>query len=184
VLSIGEFSRVTRLSVKALRLYHEKGLLVPDAVNLESRYRYYSAAAVEKARVIKMLKDMSFSLDEIKAVLTQSRSDKELAGAVENKLREVQKALGQYKSMEDNLQLFLWSLESGREERALSLDVVAEDVPETLICGIRFKGRYDEVGPRFGTIYKACGRLARGKPFSLYFDGEFTEEAADIEACV
>jgi DNA-binding transcriptional MerR regulator/effector-binding domain-containing protein len=184
VLSIGEFSRVTQLSVKALRLYHEKGLLVPEMVSLESKYRYYSAAAVEKARVINRLKDMSFTLDEIKTVLTHSRSDKELARAVENKLREVQKALGQYQSREDNLRLFLQSLESGRDKQVLSSDVVIEDVPETLVCSIRFKGRYDEVGPRFGTIYKACGRLARGKPFSLYFDGEFKEEAADIEACV
>ena len=69
MLSIGEFSRVTELTIKALRLYHRKGILIPDEINFESSYRYYKNDAVEKALRIKALKTMGFSLDEIKQAL-------------------------------------------------------------------------------------------------------------------
>ena len=50
--SIGEFSKVTGLSVKTLRFYHEKGILVPSSVDDLSGYRFYDESKVEKARVI------------------------------------------------------------------------------------------------------------------------------------
>jgi DNA-binding transcriptional MerR regulator len=40
-LGIGEFSLVTSVSIKALRLYHEKGLLIPAEIDPSSGYRYY-----------------------------------------------------------------------------------------------------------------------------------------------
>jgi DNA-binding transcriptional MerR regulator len=50
--SIGEFSQVTGLSVKTLRFYHERGILIPSSVDDATGYRFYDAAKVEKARVI------------------------------------------------------------------------------------------------------------------------------------
>lgn len=47
--TIGEFSRITGLTVKALRLYHETGLLVPFTVDEDSKYRYYSRENIEKS---------------------------------------------------------------------------------------------------------------------------------------
>ena len=49
--SIGEFSQITGLSVKTLRFYHEKGILIPTSVDEATGYRFYDAAKVEKARV-------------------------------------------------------------------------------------------------------------------------------------
>lgn len=189
MLSIGEFSRVTRLSIKALRLYHEKGLLVPDRVSLESRYRYYSSTAADRARVIVSLKDMGFSLDEIGAILAENRSDREIAAAVRAKLGEVERDLGRVRDMKENLELFLHSVEERETEaRGAKADqgpeVRVEDIPELPVCGIRFKGRYADVGPYFGRLFRACGRAAKGKPYNLYYDGEFKAEDADIEVAV
>ena len=52
LFTIGEFSQISGLSVKALRFYDEKGLLKPAHVDAASDYRYYDAACVERARVI------------------------------------------------------------------------------------------------------------------------------------
>jgi DNA-binding transcriptional MerR regulator len=51
-LSIGEFARRSRLSVKALRLYDERGVLVPARVDEASGYRYYDAAQLEAAQLV------------------------------------------------------------------------------------------------------------------------------------
>lgn len=69
-LSIGDFSRMTHLSVKALRHYHELGLLVPAQVDEDSGYRYYQPGQVATAQVIRRLRDLGMPLDEIRAVLT------------------------------------------------------------------------------------------------------------------
>src|SRR5688572_21374443 len=47
VYSIGEFSKITRLTVKTLRFYHEQGLIVPSWVDEQTGYRYYDSSKVE-----------------------------------------------------------------------------------------------------------------------------------------
>lgn len=184
MLSIGEFSRVTRLSVKALRLYHEKGLLIPDKIDYGSKYRYYRGSAVGKALVIKSLKDMGFSLKEIKKIVVECSDDRELLGYVEQKIEEVDRAIGEYREIRDNLALFVSHTESREDEEPRDAGITLEEVPVRWICSIRFSGKYREVGGRFATLSKKCGRYMKGKPFSLYYDGEYKEEGADIEACV
>ena len=51
LVSIGEFSRLSRLSPKALRLYDDLGLLVPDHVDAATSYRWYADTQLDQARV-------------------------------------------------------------------------------------------------------------------------------------
>lgn len=71
-LAIGEFSRMTHLSVKALRHYHDVGLLVPAEVDPASGYRFYSPDQVPIAQVIRRFRDLGMPLDEIRDVLQAS----------------------------------------------------------------------------------------------------------------
>ena len=54
-VSIGEFSRLSRLSPKALRLYDELGLLVPDHVDATTGYRWYADTQLDQARLVALL---------------------------------------------------------------------------------------------------------------------------------
>ena len=69
MFTIGEFSRATHLSVKALRHYDEIGLLVPADVDASSGYRHYQAAQVPSAHLIKRLRDLDMPLQRIQQVL-------------------------------------------------------------------------------------------------------------------
>lgn len=187
MLSIGEFSRVTQLTVKALRLYHEKGLLIPDQIDLDSRYRYYRSSAIEKALTIKQLKDLGFSLGEIKKILHECRDDQHMVALVEAKLKSIDDSIRLYKEMKQNLSLFLQRAAEdnpGTGDYEALPEIKTEDIPTALVCSIRFKGRYRDVGQYFGVLSRACGRLTLGKPFSLYYDDGYKEDGADIEACV
>jgi DNA-binding transcriptional MerR regulator/effector-binding domain-containing protein len=68
-LTVGDFSRITHLSVKTLRHYHEVGLLAPAEVNPGTGYRYYRHAQVPTAQVIRRLRDLGMPVAEVKAVL-------------------------------------------------------------------------------------------------------------------
>ena len=58
LLTIGDFSRMTHLSVKALRHYHDVGLLEPAEVDRSSGYRLYDASQVPVAQVIRRFRDL------------------------------------------------------------------------------------------------------------------------------
>ena len=65
-LKIGEFSRLMQVTVKTLRHYEQKELLVPDEVDEWTGYRYYSITQMQKLNSIRQLQQLGFTLDEIK----------------------------------------------------------------------------------------------------------------------
>jgi DNA-binding transcriptional MerR regulator len=68
-LTIGEFSQRTRLSPKALRLYGELGLLLPDHVDPDSGYRFYREDQIEPARLVAQLRRLDMPLATIGELL-------------------------------------------------------------------------------------------------------------------
>jgi DNA-binding transcriptional MerR regulator len=73
-LSVGEFSRMTHLSVKTLRHYHQVGLLEPASVNPGTGYRYYISDQIPTAQVIRRLRDLEMPVAEVKEVLGTSET--------------------------------------------------------------------------------------------------------------
>ncbi|WP_326837423.1 MerR family transcriptional regulator [Amycolatopsis rhabdoformis] len=68
-LTIGEFARLTRLSVRTLRRYHEAGLLAPASVDDATGYRYYSREQIPDAQVIHRLRELDVPLAEVHRIL-------------------------------------------------------------------------------------------------------------------
>lgn len=63
---IGEFSKLVNIPVKTLRYYDEINLFKPQEIDLFSGYRYYSDEQITDLEVILNLKEVGFSLEEIK----------------------------------------------------------------------------------------------------------------------
>ena len=70
LLSIGDFSRLTHVSVKALRHYHDLDLLRPARIDPGSGYRFYATAQAPTAQLIRRFRDLDMPLDQVKVVLT------------------------------------------------------------------------------------------------------------------
>ena len=68
-LTVGEFSRISHLSVKTLRHYHDVGLLEPAEVNPGTGYRYYRQDQIPTAQVIRRLRDLGMPVAQVRAVL-------------------------------------------------------------------------------------------------------------------
>ncbi len=73
-MTVGEFSRMTHLSVKTLRHYHQVGLLEPADVNPGTGYRYYLSDQIPTAQVIRRLRDLKMPVAEVKEVLSASET--------------------------------------------------------------------------------------------------------------
>jgi DNA-binding transcriptional MerR regulator len=68
-LAIGDFSKMTYLSIKSLRRYHDLGLLVPFDIDRSSGYRYYDSSQVPVGQVIRRFRDLGMPLEQIKQVI-------------------------------------------------------------------------------------------------------------------
>jgi DNA-binding transcriptional MerR regulator len=79
VYKIGELSKNCKISVKTLRYYNSEGLLVPDKIDKFTGYRYYSASKLGDCNKILALKELGFTLDEIKKQMNAKASTEVLA---------------------------------------------------------------------------------------------------------
>ncbi|MCL5292402.1 MAG: MerR family transcriptional regulator [Actinobacteria bacterium] len=182
--SIGEFSRATGLSIKALRLYHERGILVPHRIDEDSGYRYYDAANIERARIVRFLRDIDFSLNDIAEILDGASADGDGIRFLEDKRADILVKIRRQKEIVRNIDLLIAS----EKEAAMALkngefEVEEQTLDTLLIAGIRFKGKYSDCGEKLGKVGKIMGRYISGKPMNLYYDSDYKEEDADIESC-
>lgn len=180
---IGRFSTITRITVKALRLYHERGILEPTYTDQETGYRYYNETLLEKAFAIRELKTLGFSLKNISEIMENYSDDAELVDFLTMKISEFSETISRHQDMKRQLQAIL-SLQESTPMKNDSEFIEHRVIPENLIASVRFTGKYNEIGNAFKTIFKAAGFYISGKPGALYHDGEYKEENADIEAFV
>jgi DNA-binding transcriptional MerR regulator/effector-binding domain-containing protein len=180
---IGEFSLITRISIKTLRYYHEEKLLVPDYIDEDSGYRYYRAQSVEKAAIITFLREMEFSIAEIREILTGYSDDSEVIEFLSRQKSRIEGKLAKYRSMSGSLDAIIETIQRSEEmKKNLKYSVEEKVVEDILFVGFRFKGKYNEVGKGFSKAARAAGRHIAGGALCLYYDGEYREKDADIEA--
>ncbi len=87
LLKIGEVADFFQISVKAVRIYEKKGIIVPAYIDPESGYRYYTPDQLHQLAALLELKALGFSLDEIKDVMVGESSKEALYKAMQEKLR-------------------------------------------------------------------------------------------------
>jgi DNA-binding transcriptional MerR regulator len=90
MFTIGEFARHGRVSVRMLRHYDAIGLLRPACVDPASGYRFYQASQLAELNRVIALKDLGFTLPQVRAILTETISAAELRGMLRLRRAEIQ----------------------------------------------------------------------------------------------
>ncbi len=137
MLTIGRFADTTGLTVKALRHYDEIGLLVPDHVDPQTSYRYYSEAQIEAAVTIRRLRALEFPLDEIRDLLNAD-ADTLRAGLVAHGYRVAEEA-----SDKHMLLIELAAIVEGGSE---PIELEFREEPELRLAATIRQVRQDDVG--------------------------------------
>lgn len=187
MLRIGEFSRITGLTIKALHYYQKEGLLVPEFTDSENGYRYYSSKQIDSGLTIALLRDLEIPVGLIRSILAESNVPIE---------QRIKSALKQYHAT------LLKRIESDREKERRIVSLLTENLPpsgsrsendvddfeelqlpDMHVLSLRFNGAYSEVGLYFKRLFRTAGMVASGPPFCLYHEMDYSERA-DIEACL
>lgn len=183
--SIGEFSQITGLSIKTLRFYHEKNLLVPTRVDEATSYRFYDESKVDKARVIAQLRAMEFSLDDIAAILAECADDTQVLAFLERQKGTLESRIRQDRDIVRSLdQIIAKEREAQSVARSGKFQIEEKTLGPLLVAGIRMTGRYSDCGKGFSRLCRALGRHLSGQPLCLYYDCEYREDDANFEPCV
>jgi DNA-binding transcriptional MerR regulator len=126
-ISIGEFARRSRLSLKALRLYDERGVLVPARVDQASGYRYYDTAQLDAARLVVMLRQLQVPLAAVKELLACDPAD--AAARIAEHWRDAEAAHDARRDLADYLVSRL------RGKRSVMYEVGMREMPKrSLLC--------------------------------------------------
>lgn len=90
---IGELSKLSNIPVETLRYYDSEGILPPDKIDEFTGYRYYSAAKLSDCYRILTLKELGFSLSEIKELFEMPKE--KISELVSAKEKELEKLIAQ-----------------------------------------------------------------------------------------
>lgn len=184
MLTIGEFSRASGLTIKALRFYHEQGLLTPAYIEPGSGYRHYDSGQLETARVITTLRELEFSINEIAEILRQTEADLDLLTILKRQRSQLGQRAQHYRQLVRQLdQVIAFTTQEQTTMPPQSFDVVEKELPAITLAAVRMRARYDECGQGFKQIGRKLGRYLNGKPMLLHYDLEYREHDANYEAC-
>ncbi len=85
LMKIGEIAAFFNVSVKAVRIYEKKGIIVPSKIDPLTGYRYYTADQVQTLNALLELKSLGFSLSEIKSIMSGGLNNNDLKAALVQK---------------------------------------------------------------------------------------------------
>ena len=183
MLKIGEFSKLSRVSIRMLRHYDDIGLLKPAEIDDFTGYRYYREDQLFTAGRIASLKDMGFPLSDIIKIL-DSYDDKEKMDAF---LSERQKELAKLsEETEYKLMLLDSARKRLRKEQNMSFDVTVKTIPERYAATVQMVvPHYEDEGMLWGVMMGECKNLIPDDSClaaAEFLDDEFKEENVEIVA--
>jgi len=173
MLKIGEFSKMSKVTIKALRYYEEEGLLLPKYIDEVNNYRYYeSSQLLEVSRIIS-LKQIGLSIEEIKRVILRKE---DLTTVLSNKKIELEQII-----LEHNYQLS--KINYLLKERDMKEEIFEKTIPA---CYVYYKegliSNYSELAGFILASGEECLQLNPNikcaEPeycYVNYLDGEYKE---------
>jgi len=194
MLSIGEFSNICKVSTKTLRYYAEIGLILPDEINPENGYRYYSIEQLKTMLLINRLKSYNFSLGEIKTILeSEEPQDEKLYLALTRKKKEIGKQVQEFQNTLNQLINDISNLKQGKSIMSYleSIDINLVEVPMMYLLSIRkMVHEYnfpEEYGDCFSKLFRkiADDKLTMFAPSMVLFHSEeFSQFGLDTEFAI
>lgn len=194
MLSIGEFSRICKVSPKTLRYYAEIGLLLPEKINPENGYRYYAIEQLETMLLINRLKEYRFSLEEMKEILKEEGAGEEkLCLALLQKKKEMECQVQEFERTLKRLDYDISNLRQGNSILSYleNIEIQLTEVPEMNLLYIRKnipeQDFPQEYGKCFGKLFQRIAEeklTAAAPPMVLFHSAEFSPCGLDTEFAV
>jgi DNA-binding transcriptional MerR regulator len=185
MIRIGDFSKLSRVSIKTLRFYDEMGLLKPVEVDRFTGYRYYEFHQLPRLYRILALKDLGFSLEEIGHLLKEDLPTEQMRGMLKLRQAEIRQRVEEETERLERVDIWLRQIE--QEDSMSRYDVVIKKAESIKVASIRgVVPTPPEQGPLWGELWaylKPQHVQPSGPCFTLYHDTEHKDRDWDVEVC-
>ncbi|MFI6154163.1 MerR family transcriptional regulator [Kitasatospora sp. NPDC051170] len=192
MLNIGDFASHGRVSVRMLRHYDAIGLLRPARVDPVSGYRSYEAAQLARLNRVIALKELGFTLQQVRAVLDQQVDTAELRGMLRLRRAELAAAIAVDEQRLARVEARLRTIES--EGNMSEHDVVVKPVPSVRVAqltGVAASYEPEDITPVIGPLFEELCRLAAeagiepaGPSVACYEDSAEEDGSVLIRVCL
>jgi DNA-binding transcriptional MerR regulator len=183
---IGEFSRITGVTIDTLHHYDALGLFKPANVDPFTGYRYYSARQLMALNRILALKEVGFSLEEIARILQEKLTNDELRGMLKAQLLRAEQDVRSAQSRQERILARLNYL--NLEDDMPAYEVTLKPVESLTIAAIRETvPTLEQMPQRCSEMFDTIERWVRdndlplGPPMSIYYNEGFVRENIDTE---
>jgi DNA-binding transcriptional MerR regulator len=186
ILTIGEFSKISRVSAKTLRYYDQIGLIKPGYVSRETGYRYYEVSQLNDMLLISRLKQYQFSLPEIASVMVKKDSNY-LAGLIKDKKNLFLSQISDQTRILLRMEQDIEKIERCEDIMQSNYLIKTVEFQPKDIYSIRQKMGMQDFGEVFGKLFSGLGKEGlrpAGPCLSVYHDEEFNRECSDVEVGV
>lgn len=186
MFKIGDFSKLSRVSVKALRFYADIGLLPAAHIDTFTGYRYYMADQLPRLNRILALKDLGFTLEQIASALTEGLSPEQLRGMLRLKQAEIERRMQEDQELLARVETRLQQIE--QEGKMSQYEVVIKKTSPIRVASLReFVPSYSAIGRLLGEVYgylQQHGVKPAGPSGAIWHDPGHKESDLDGEAFV
>ena len=189
VYTIGQFSKIGRVSTKTLRYYDEIELLKPVHVDRDTQYRYYSYEQVLKLISICELKEYGLKLEQTKAIMDKQEVDL-LKQFLNEKLGEINKEVENSLKLRDSIEEKIKKIESGGKlmEAKKDLKVELKERQPLVVISRRTITSMSNISSVIGKVFEDIFKMnlkPEGPAMTVYhYKQEFDIENADCEICI
>lgn len=191
MFSIGEFARHGRISVRMLRHYDSIGLLRPAHVEASSGYRFYEAAQLSDLNRIVALKDLGFTLEQVRSILAERVSAAELRGMLRLRKAEIEARIEAETSRLAGVEARLEAIED--QGRALADGVIVKHLVPVRVAELTDVApsfQPEDITPVIGPLYDRIwprvreAGVAAGQGLAYYEDFSARPGAVTVHAAV
>lgn len=186
MLKISDFSKLSRISIRMLRFYDQKGILIPVEIK-ENGYRYYEVKQLLVASRIQYLRYLGFSTDKIKHILTMYDDNKGIAKYLKMQLFELQV---EQKQINDKVTALLSTIEKmNKEEVMMNYQVEAKEIPAMyMMCRRQVIPTYSDEGMLWKGMMSELESskmhvefVENGLSMAVFHDKGYKEKEVDTE---
>lgn len=185
MFKIGDFSKLTKVSVRMLRYYDEVGIFRPIKIDNFTGYRYYSAKQIPDINLIISLRDMEFNVADI-AVFMKEKSEEKLEEILKAKRLEIRNNI---RLEETKLKKINSAIQNRKKERVnMSYNVKLKSVPSYKVISLRDTiPAYNEEGMLWARLTKyilAKNISCTDVTYATYHDEGYKEGEVDVEVLI
>lgn len=185
VFKIGDFSKLTRVSVRMLRYYDEVELFKPAKIDDFTGYRYYSAKQISDINLIVSLRDMGFNVFDI-ALLMKENSEEKLEDILKAKGEEIKNNIRAEKMRFEKINSAIKNMK--KERVNMSYNVTLKSLPSYKVISLRDKiPTYDAEGmlwQRLGEYTETKNISCSDVTYATYYDEDNRDGEVDVEVAM